>query len=131
MTYMKLNKIMACAIVIFCFFSSSCSKDLPPGNYDASEVGKVKKVVPGVIISMRPVNIQGTAEAAATPTVTAAPVDANVTRTRGFEYVIKLSTGSIISVVQNEDLHLKTKQHILIIYGENTRIVANEGGDDI
>ena len=32
---------------------SGCSKDIPPGNYDATEAGKVKKVAPGTVISMQ------------------------------------------------------------------------------
>ena len=128
---MKLNKIMACLIAVFCLVLSGCAKDLPPGNYDSSEVGKVKKVVPGTIISMRQVNIQGKTDAAAPASTSKEEyADANITRTRGFEYVIKLNSGSIISLVQNEDLHLKTKQRILIIYGDNTRIVPDDGGED-
>jgi outer membrane lipoprotein SlyB len=129
--HMKYIKIVGCLITALCILSTGCSKDLPPGNYDSTEVGKIKKVVPGVIISMRPVNIQGKTDAPVRQnTANNEFADANVTRTRGFEYVVKLNSGSIISVVQNEELHLKSKQHILIIYGDNTRIVPDDGGDN-
>ena len=46
------------------------------------------------------------------------------------EYVIKLNSGHIISVVQAENIKLKNKQRILVIYGANTRVVADHGSED-
>src|SRR5688572_25876901 len=122
---MKYSKYLCVLLCSFSILIAGCSKEIPPSNYDASEVGKIKKVVPGVIISMRQVNIEKQTDSA-TPT-SSEYADANITRTRGFEYVIKLDSGTIISLVQNEDLYLKTKQRILVIYGNNTRIVPDDG----
>src|SRR5690606_91909 len=84
------------------------SKEQPPGEYDASEVGKIKRVVPGVVISKRAVNLhRPSTEAHATQTKENNEgnfVDSGYNQTRGVEYVIKLNSGSIISVVQSEDL---------------------------
>lgn len=120
-----MNKLLCLIITLLCFSLISCAKDVPPGDYDAAEVGKVKKVVPGVIVSKRPVKIHNKATEGTAPAE-----DANVaTRSHGYEYVIKLNSGAIISVVQTEDLNLKSKQHILVIYGENTRVVADDGSE--
>lgn len=127
---MKYKNLFCSALALLCIQLTACTKEIPPGDYDTSEIGKIKKVVPGVIISRRPVNIHNKAnENAVTPPAPTAESDYNSNRTRGVEYVIKLNTGSIISVLQAEDLNLKTKEHILVIYGDNTRVMPDDGGD--
>jgi outer membrane lipoprotein SlyB len=132
---MKHKNIISFLVVIFCLLISACgSKDVAPGDYDASEVGKIKKVVPGVIISKRPVNIhiKSAENLATSPDNNAIPTppadtDNSLVRSRGYEYVIRLNSGTIISIVQTEDVRLKTQQRILVIYGNNTRVVPDEG----
>lgn len=111
-------------ILLLTLIISGCAKNIQPGRYDAAEVGKVKKVVPGVIISKRPINIYTNQPSIGS--IDNAPVE-GTKRQRGFEYVIKLNSGDIVSIAQDEDLKLKIKQPILVIYGDNTRIVADEG----
>jgi outer membrane lipoprotein SlyB len=108
-----------------------CNKDLPPGEYDANEIGKIKKVIPGTIISMRKVNLHKSNEVAPAQNKPGSEslIEGGYNQTRGVEYVIKLNSGGIISVVQAEDLKLKNKQKILVIYGRNTRVVADNGSD--
>ena len=135
---MQYKNIFRCFIALLCLLLAACaSKDISPGDYDSSEVGKIKKVVPGVIISKRPVRIHNqVAENTSTAidSNTSAATNANnenvVNRSRGYEYVIRLNSGAIISLVQTEDLNLKTKQHILVIYGNNTRVVPDDGSED-
>ncbi|KTD34249.1 hypothetical protein Lmor_1646 [Legionella moravica] len=119
-------------VVLLALVLASCNKDLPPGEYDANEIGKIKKVIPGVIISKRPVNLHRQNTDSSTPSKNNAEggfIDGAYNQTRGVEYVIKLNSGSIISVVQSEDLKLKNKQKILVIYGRHTRVVADNGSD--
>jgi outer membrane lipoprotein SlyB len=128
---MKLKPVFKSIFVaLLGLFLVACSKDLPPGEYDANEIGKIKKVIPGTIISKRPVNLhrQNTTP---TPNTKGADsfIDGGYNQTHGVEYVIKLNSGSIISVVQSEDLKLKNKQKILVIYGRHTRVVADNGSD--
>lgn len=114
-------------MILFGILLSSC-KTQPPGEYDTTEVGKVKKVIPGTIISKRPVNLHRSM----TPlnkSQGSTFVDNGYSQSRGVEYVIKLNSGGIISVVQSEDLKLKNKQKILVIYGKNTRVVADNGSE--
>jgi len=120
------------AVLLCTLLLTNCSKDNPPGDYDAAEIGKIKKVVPGTIISMRPVRLHSkSGEMLASPGADMAQDDNSLNRSHGFEYVIKLNSGSIISVVQAEKIKLKTKQHILVIYGANTRVVPDNGSDDL
>lgn len=133
---MHMTKIQSLAyslVISFSLIISGCNTQQVPGDYDASEVGKIKKVVPGVIVSMRPVRLHNkNAElGVSTPlNATGTNNDAALGRSHGFEYVIKLNSGGIISVVQAENVKLKTKQHILVIYGRNTRVVADNGSEN-
>ena len=124
-----MKKIICLILSIISISLIGCAKDIQPGEYDSAEVGKIKKVVPGVIVSKRPVKIHSKTTEGSTANT---PEETNniASRSHGFEYVIKLNSGAIISVVQTEDLNLKTKQHILVIYGENTRVVADDGSED-
>jgi outer membrane lipoprotein SlyB len=118
--------------LLFGFILVACTKELPPGEYDANEIGKVKKVIPGTVISMRKVNLHKPSQEALAGTFKSSSdsmIDSGYNQTHGVEYVIKLNSGGIISVVQAEDLKLKNKQKILVIYGKTTRVVADNGSD--
>lgn len=95
------------------------------GDYNEADVGKMNKVAQGVIVSEREVNVYNR------PTKKGSDADTatDVTRKKGHEYVIKLDSGSIISVVQTEDLDLEPKQRILVIYGSSTRVVPDQDAD--
>lgn len=135
---MKYKKMICCITASLSLLLYGCTKDLPPGSYDAAEVGKLKKVVPGIIISKRPIhiyankseNVAKSTESAAMPEEDHQLLGSGVKRKRGYEYVVKLNSGDIVSIAQDEDLRLKVKQHILVIYGSITRIVPDEGSDD-
>ena len=107
--------------------SLSGCKTLPPGEYDANEVGKIKKVIPGTVLSKRSVNLHRNADNKNGKS--GSFVDNGYSQAHGVEYVIKLNSGGIISVVQSEDLKLKNKQKILVIYGKHTRVVADNGSE--
>lgn len=126
---MSFKKVIIPAIAVIMLSAQliSCSSQaVKPGTYDATEVGKVNKVVPGTIVSMRPVKIHNQTDASSID----APSSNTEMHSHGFEYVIKMSSGAIISLVQTEDLQLKVKQHVLVIYGPTTRIVSDNGSED-
>ncbi len=125
-------KAMFCAMVglVCCLLLTSCHKDSLSGDYDAAEVGKIKKVVPGTIISIRAVRLHSKANDGTNLKVTTGYADNGMNRSHGYEYVVRLNSGSIISVVQAEKIKFKNKQHILVIYGKNTRIVPDRGSED-
>ena len=106
-----MRKIVGLFGLIFLFLLSAC-KDIEPGDYDASEVGQVKKVTPGLIISKRAVKFHSKTKS-----------DSEyLDRGQGYVYVVKLNNGKIVSVAQSEDLRLKVKQRVLVVYGKHTRI---------
>ena len=127
----KKNPFKSILVLLLGLTLISC-KELPPGDYDATEIGKVKKVIPGTIISKRKVNLHKQNSENSVANAKSGQdnfMDGGYNQTHGVEYVIKLNSGSIISVVQAEDLNLKNKQKILVIYGRNTRVVADNGSD--
>ena len=131
MKYIKQLAITLTA-VLMALTLTYCTKPIAgqaTGDYDAGDVGKVNKVLQGTIISGRVVNVYNKPEGQAIQN-TSNELNADVTRRTGYEYVIKLDTGAIVSVVQTENLHLKPKQHILVIYGASTRVVADEGSTE-
>lgn len=143
-------------LTIICSMLNSCAQNVSPNTYQASEVGVTSKVVPGVIIAKRAVNIDansgagglaGAAAGAAAGTgvggntagnivgavggavvggVMGSAVDSAVNHHQGYEYIIQIKKGSSISVVQAEDLKFTIGQHVLVIYGAMTRIIADE-----
>lgn len=131
---MKLKSFIAYLSLLVVLVLTGC-KEIPAGDYDSAEVGKIKKVVPGVIVSMRPVRLHSKdleigMNASTSSNMDTSSNNAAINRSHGFEYVIKLNSGGIISVVQAENIKLKTRQHILVIYGRHTRVVPDNGSDD-
>jgi outer membrane lipoprotein SlyB len=99
-----------------------CSKEIPPSIYSTSEVGVVTNVKPGIVVSSRMVKLDKTPQTAETssgPTSSAFQKD-------GYEYVVQLEDGTIISIIQNEQIKFKNNQRVFIIYGKTTRIVSND-----
>jgi len=52
-------------------------------------------------------------------------VDKAINRQQGYEYLIKLRKGTLVSVVQNLDLQFAVHQRVLVIYGARTRLIAD------
>lgn len=123
-----MNKIIGLCGLIVSLLLSSCSKDIEPGDYDVSEVGRLKKVASGTIISKRAVKFHS--RDTANKKAEKAPGSEYIDGGRGYVYVIKLNSGAIVSVAQAEDLNLKVKQHVLVVYGKNTRVLPDNGTDN-
>jgi len=122
------NKTLFFALIISTLFSlQGCTKNLPASNYDSTEVGKINKVASGTVVSVQAINIRNKADANGTdvPPNTGEPM-----RSHGYEYVIKLNSGAIISIAQTEGVPMNPKQHVLVIYGNTTRVVPDEGSDE-
>lgn len=121
------KNITYCIIIVFLSLSSiGCIRVVTPGNYNADEIGQVKKVQQGIVIAKRPIqivrkNTEGTFELTVNNATVIGPE-----KQHGYEYVIQLRNGNIVSVTQNEDMHLKIKQPVLIIDGNVTRVVPDE-----
>ncbi|KTD18661.1 hypothetical protein [Legionella jordanis] len=121
-----MNKLFYVLGLALCLILGGCGKDVPPGEYDVNEVGKLKKVASGVIISKRPVKFHSKAPNGLNEKT---PGSEYLDGGRGYVYVIKLNSGAIVSVAQAEELNLKVKQKVLVVYGKTTRIMPDNGTD--
>jgi len=119
-----ISRLLLCVCIALL---AACSKDMQPDVYDTAEIGVVARVTKGVIISKNPVKITMSGEDS---TINALPAanefDKGVQFKKGFQYIIQLEDGQVISVVENENVSFKPKQKVLITFGKTTRISANE-----
>ncbi|ARG98394.1 hypothetical protein [Legionella micdadei] len=110
--------------LFFCLLLSAC-KSITPSEYDVAEVGKLKKVASGVIISKQPVKFHSKSP----NNSRVAPGSEYIDGGQGYVYVIKLNNGTIVSVAQSEDLKLKIKQRVLVVYGKHTRVLPDDSSN--
>jgi outer membrane lipoprotein SlyB len=143
------------ASYISIFFLSGCARNISPNTYTGNSVGTVQLVKPGVILAKRTITIDNTTPIGVLGGATAGAaagsliggntavnvigavggvviggavgntVDKAINTHTGTEYIIKLDAGPTISVVQTEELQLSIKQHVLVLYGEMTRIISD------
>ena len=141
---------------------TGCTPSLSSDTYTYGGVGQVNRVVPGVVVSSRMVQIaddanasdggmtgtigggtagliagsaigggRGSALAAVGGAVIGGIVgnmtQKELTKQQGIEYVVKLRSGSFISVVQGVDVVYRPGQRVLVQYGKRARIVADPG----
>ena len=142
-------------MLVLCAEISGCAQNMSPNTYQASDVGKASKAVPGVIVAKRNINIDansgvgglagavaggaagsviggstasniiGAVGGAVLGGLAGNAIDKSVNHKQGIEYIIKLKDGSTVSVTQTEDMQLAIHQHVLIIYGKTTRIIPD------
>lgn len=99
----------------------ACSKDITPTVYGSSDVGVVTTVKPGIVVSKRAIKIDRNKDSQDSQTKTPSAF-----HKEGFEYIVQMEDGSIISVVQDEKIKFKKNQKVFVIYGGSvTRIVAD------
>jgi outer membrane lipoprotein SlyB len=142
-------------ISICAFFLAGCAETLSPNTYTAKQAGRVNKVVPATIVSMRPVNIStntgigglaGVVAGAAAGSAIGGGSRMNIiggtggalaggylgnkvegafSNEKGTEYVLRTKDGSYLTVTQVDELNLRIGQKVLIMYGSTTRIVPD------
>lgn len=117
-----MNKHFVAAVLVAGALLVGCAKEPAPSIYGTSEVGVVTTVKPGIIVSHRLIKLDKNRPADADPTLAQTP---NAFQSNGYEYVIQLEDGSVISLIQTEQVKFKDNQRVFVIYGKTTRIVAN------
>lgn len=148
---LKLSLMITCSL-----FMLACAKDVSPSNYDADQIGYAAQVEPGVIVSMRNINIDrntgvGAVAGAGAGAVAGSTIGGSSTvgaitaiggavlgglagnaaegailSKQGVEYIIKLDNGSTLSSAQANGLNLYVGQRVNVIYGKTTRIVPDD-----
>lgn len=144
--------------VILSLFLSSCAQNLSPCTYNACEIAYPKRVFTGVIVSKRCVRIDASTGIGGFAGVTTGAIagsgiggsaaghllggvggaivgglvgnalDKAINCHRGYEYIIRLKDGELMSVVQPCNLIFVPGQRVLVLCGYRTRIIPDNGG---
>jgi outer membrane lipoprotein SlyB len=134
---------------------TGCKPDYSPNTYSSTAVQQAAKVDQGVVVGVREVAVSantsvGTVTGAAAGGIAGSQIGGGVTGafgalggglvgglagsaaehvqgdTRAFEYIVRKTTGGdLISVTQKDDQPLALGQHVLVISGQQARIVPD------
>ena len=137
-----------------------CAPDYSPNTYSSNAVQQANKVERGIIIGVRPVDvIAGGAVGAATGAaaggavgstaggnsvtstlgavggaliggIVGAGTEKAVADTKAWEYIVRKPNGELVSVTQKDETPLSLAQKVLVIAGNQARIVVDYTKDD-
>ena len=148
-------RISQCSIILVMFLVSGCAPNISPDSYAVGSVGQVNRVVRGIIISARSVDISGTSGVgtatgfaagaaggaalggdpagmalgaiggAIVGGVAGAMTEEALTSQMGMEYIVETERGALMTVVQGSDNPLSVGQKVLVVYGTRSRIIPD------
>ena len=143
------------AVLFFlCFLLISCARDINDDSYQLSSVGDANRVGQGVIVDVREVQIQGDSQAGALTGGIAGGVMAStigrgsgsvlasvggallgsliggitqkeLSEQKALQYIVRLTDGNLITVIQGMKNRLSVGQRVLILYGNETRLIPD------
>ena len=119
---------------------NACTSRIGANEYATAGTGQVNRAVKGTIVSVRQVQVQsdngagtligGAAGGVAGSMIGGMAGDAAqgaLSRQGGYEYVVQLDTGGLITVTQGTDVLLTPGQKCLVLYGKQARVVPYNG----
>jgi outer membrane lipoprotein SlyB len=133
---------------------AGCGPDYSPNTYASNAVQQANKVDQGVVVGVRQVDVSasgtvGTVTGAAAGGIAGAQVASGATSaftalggslvggiagaaaehatsdTKAFEYIVRKTNGDLLSVTQKDDVPLGIGQKVLVIAGNQARVVAD------
>jgi outer membrane lipoprotein SlyB len=134
---------------------AACGPDFSPNTYSSTAVQQANKVEPGVVVGVRRIDIAtagttGAVAGAAAGGIAGAAVpesgvgsaltalggglvggflgntvDRKINDTFGYEYIVRKSNGDMLSVTQKDEAPLAIGTHVLLIAGNQARIVID------
>lgn len=146
---MKIFRILFVPLFLF-----ACAQDINDDSYQLSSAGTPNQVGQGVIIDVRPVQIQGNTQggsligglaggvAGSTIGQGSGSVLASVggalagafiggvtekelSQQKALQYLVRLADGSIITVIQGMKNRLSVGQKVFVLYGRETRLIPD------
>lgn len=152
MTFKSFKYILVASIVTFTL--TGCAPSISSDTYGTYSANQVNRTVKGVVDNTRVVRVQGTstigtlvggaAGALAGSTIGGGRgqilgaigggligagvgnvAEKQITQQQGMEYVIKTQDGGYISVVQGLTPTFQKGQHVMVIFGDKARVVAD------
>jgi len=138
----------------FCFLLSSCAGNINDDSYQFSSVGGANRVGQGVIVDVRPVQIQGNSQAGELAGGLAGGVAAStigrgkgsvlasvggallgafiggvtqkeLSEQKALQYIVRLADGNMITVIQGLNNRLAAGQRVFVLYGPETRLIPD------
>ncbi len=136
---------------------NACTSNIGANQYSTSATGEVNRALKGTVVSVRAVTVQsnnnagmligGAAGGVAGSTIgggdTAHILGAiggavlggiagdaaqnQLSKQGGYEYVIELDNGSMVTITQGTDVLLSPGQRCLVLYGKQARVVPYNG----
>ena len=108
--------------------AGACTSRIGADQYDTSAVGEVNRAVKGTVVSVRQISIASN-NGAGTLIGGAAgnAAQEGLSSQSGYEYVIQLDNGSMVTVSQGNDVLLNPGQKCMVLYGKRARVVPYYG----
>lgn len=142
------------AVLVFLFLFTGCAQDINSDSYQMSSVGSADAVGQGVIVDVRTVKIQGrTSDGTLIGGVAGGVAASTIGRGSGsilasvggalagafiggitqrelseqqaLQYIVRLSDGNMITVIQGMKNRLAIGQKVLVLYGKQTHLVPD------
>ncbi len=147
------------AILCLLSMLSACAADLGADDYTTESVGSVNRALRGTILSVRVVKIQdagtggsiiggiagaaagtllggndatkivGGAVGAAAGAWAGSEAQQLASGQAGYEYVIELQNGNIVTLTQGADVKLNVGQKCIVLYGDRARVIPYGGAN--
>lgn len=155
-----MKKILACLAALLLVVSlAGCNADISANDYSAADAGVVSKVVPGVILQKRVVNVRtdtgvgkvaggiaggvigsgigggrgallGLVAGSVLGGVVGQHAEDAVNTQKAFEYIVKLNNKKTIAITQGMDTSLSVGQKVLLVYGARSRLIPYSAQQD-
>lgn len=137
--------------------TGACTSNIGANQYSVSGTGEVNRALKGTVVSVRQVSVQsengaGTLIGAAAGGVAGSTIGGGDTahilgaiggavlggmagdaaqgalsKQGGYEYVIQLDNGSLVTVTQGTDVLLTPGQKCIVLYGKQARVIPYNG----
>lgn len=148
-----MKKVLTCLAALLLIVSlAGCNADISANDYNAANAGVVSKVVPGVILQKRVVNVRtdtgvgkiaggiaggvigssigggrgsilGLVAGSVLGGVVGEHAENAANTQKAFEYIVKLNNKKTIAITQGMNTSLYVGQKVLLIYGERSRLI--------
>lgn len=141
-------------VVMTCLVAVGCAADINDNAYKLSSVGQASAVAQGVIVDVRTVSIHGSSGAGSVLGGVAGGVAAStigrgagsvlasvggalagafiggitqneLTKQQALQYIVRLTDGDMINVIQGLNNPLSVGQKVFVLYGKETRLIPD------
>lgn len=152
-----MKKLALALVLPLALIINACTSNIGSNHYATSSTGEVNRAAKGTVVSVRQVSVQsengaGTLIGAAAGGVAGSTIGGGNTahilgalggavlggmagdaaqgalsKQGGYEYVIQLDSGGMVTVTQGNDVLLTPGQKCMVLYGRQARVIPYNG----